>query len=509
LWVALFGVGLTFFRPVPAGVWHDDGVYLLIGKALSEGQGLSYLGVVGEPSAVKFPPGYSVLLAVLWWIFGSLRSVTIAAVLLNFAFLATAGVALAWALHRTAKLSRWVAVGLSLLAFFSADVWRAALVPLSEPLFLMFALGALALWPGEGRRSAGRRTLMLAVVLTLAVLTRSAGLAVVLGFGVALVLTHGWRRAALSVTPGVAAIVGWWAFASSRSADIPVGMRDVLGPYGGWLIRQVTEAPGTFLEVLPAQALTLLGRTASLLLPGVYGGWLWAAAVPVAVLAVVGSVVLYRRLPPVPWVIGAYAAMLLLWPFVDRRLIVPLHPLLVVSVGVGVLELADRWTKLSARRVIWTVGFLWMGLSVSVSASRAARGWAVAGYQLRAGRLAGALEALEQTAPRDAVVGAPEFWAALHLHGGWPVTPSALFTPRTEDEEVPVWGTPGEQLDLWWTAGVNHLLLEQGGKIHGEALNLLEASCPGDVLILARMDAQMLVRLQWDADCVRELGLEG
>jgi len=111
------------------------------------------------------------------------------------------------------------------------------------------------------------------------------------------------------------------------------------------------------------------------------------------------------------------------------------------------------------------------------------------------------VESLKATAPADAVVGAPEFWAALHLHGGWASAPSARFTPRAEDEASPVWGTPLQQIALWKDVGMDHLLLEQGGQINGDALNLIEQRCPGSVRILARMPPQMLVRLDWDEAC--------
>jgi hypothetical protein len=180
----------------------------------------------------------------------------------------------------------------------------------------------------------------------------------------------------------------------------------------------------------------------------------------------------------------------------------------VVAVCVGAVEGGRKLVDLRARRVLGAAVFLWVGAYVVASAARDARGWAVAGYRLRASRLAAAVEALAKTAPADAVVGAPEFWAALHLHGGWEATPSARFTPRAEDEATPVWGTPGQQLSLWWNAGVDHLLLEQGGLVHGAALDLLEERCPGSVRILARMPPQMLLRLTWDVDCARALGLE-
>jgi hypothetical protein len=65
-----------------------------------------------------------------------------------------------------------------------------------------------------------------------------------------------------------------------------------------------------------------------------------------------------------------------------------------------------------------------------------------------------------------------------------------------------------EQLQLWWDAGIDHVLLEEGGVVHGDALNLLEERCPGTVGILARMPPQILVRVAWDGSCASSLGLD-
>ncbi len=509
LGLGLLGVGLSFWRPVPAGVWHDDGVYMLIGQALGHGQGLRYVGVPGSPPAVKFPPGYPLVLAVLWRALGDVGPVTLAAGLLNLVFVAGAGALFGWALHRGAGLGSATAVGVAALAFASADVWRYALVPLSEPMFIALAAGTLAAWVRAGRPGDRRGSALLAVLLVGAVLTRSAGVALVAGFAVALLVRRGPLVAAAVCAPALAAAVGWGAWASARAAEVPEGLRDVLGPYGGWLGGQLTRAPGAFLAAFPGQVRGVFERVFALLLPGATGWVLWVAAVPVAVLAAGGLLRLARTLPPVPWVVLTYLAMLLLWPFVDRRLVAPVHPWIVVAVCVGALEAGRRVTRDGARRVLGAAVFAWVGAYTVVSAARDARGWAVAGYRLRAGRLAAAVETLSKTAPPGAVVGAPEFWAALHLHGGWSVVPSARFTPRSEDETAPVWGTPLEQLALWWDAGVTHVLLEQGGIVHGAALDLLEKRCPGTVRILARMPPQMLVALGWDEACARTVGLVG
>jgi hypothetical protein len=505
----LLAVGVSFWRPVPAGVWHDDGVYLVIGKSVSEGTGLRYAGVPGAVPAVKFPPAYPAALAVLWEVFGSLRGVTLAAVALNLLLLALAGSLVALSVYRSGVLSMRGSVALGGLAFASAEVWRSALVPLSEALFIALLGGAVAAWGWASREGDRRGSVVLALVLVAAVLTRSAAVAVVAGIAVALARARGIRVASIVVAPAVLTAVGWGAWASTRARLIPEGLRDVLGPYLGWLANQLIEAPGAFLEALPGHGLMVLERVMTLLLPGLPVPWLWVAVVPVALLALVGAADLSRRLPPVPWILAAYLGMLLLWPFVDRRLVAPVHPLAVVSVGVGLHAVWRRVEHRRLRLAVAGLGFAWVMLLTSVTASRAARGWAVAGYQLRSERLAAAVEALDRTSGPEIVVGAPEFWAGLHLHGGWQTVPSARFKPRGEEETSPVWGSPVDQLDIWWGAGVDHVLLEQGGQIHGDALNLLEETCPGVVNILALMPPQLLVRLTWDADCARSLGLSG
>jgi hypothetical protein len=512
--LGLLGVGLSFWRPVPAGVWHDDGVYMVVGQALSQGDGLRYAGVPGEVPAVKFPPLYSALLAVLWAVLGSVGPVTLAAELLNLVLVAAAGGVTAWALHEGAGLRRREAIGLAAVAFVSADVWRPALIPLSEPLFLLLASAAFMVWSRASRPGDSKGASLLAALLAAAVLTRTAGLAVVAGFGVALLVRRGPRAAAAVVAPPLLAAFAWGAWASSRAEAIPEGLRDVLGPYGGWLAGQIAGAPGAFVAALPTHASAVAGWVLALLVPGLTGPWLWVAGIPLGLVALAGGWSLGRRLPPLPWVALAYLAMLVVWPYVDRRLVAPLHPWMVTTVGVGALDAARRLRASAApaasriRHALGAAAFVWVVAYASVTASRASREWAVGAYRMRAGWLAAAVEALEKTAPPTAVVGAPEFWAALHLHGGWASAPSARFTPRAEDEASPVWGTREQQLALWWEVGIDHLLLEEGRRIHGEALDLLEARCPGSVRLLAEMPPQILVRLTWDAGCAARLGLK-
>jgi hypothetical protein len=240
--------------------------------------------------------------------------------------------------------------------------------------------------------------------------------------------------------------------------------------------------------------------------PGVRGWWLVPAALPVLAVGVWGLARLVRSFPPVAWMVAAYVAMLLVWPFIDGRLVSPLHPWMVAAVAAGLIDVVGRVPE-RARRVVGAAAVVWVGAYATVTASRAAGDWDTAGYHIRAGRLANAVEALDRTTPSSAVVGAPEFWPAVILHSGRSAVPSARFTPRSEEKATPVWGTPKQQLRIWWQYRVDHVLLEQNGLIHGDALNLLEETCPGSAMIVARMPAQMLVELRWNEVCAAKLGL--
>ena len=524
LGLGLFGVGIASWRPVPAGIWHDDGVYMLIGKALAGGHGFVYDGVSGTPPATKFPPGYPLALAAIWTLTRSIGMATLAATFLNMGLLSAAGALFGRMLHRTVGLSVGLSLTIAAMGFASTDVVRTALTPLSEPLFLFLLVLTLAQWPRvtaaiEGSRAVGREpeafatssgvqwTMLVipAGCLLALVATRSAGLAVVLAFGAALLLPRPsivrLESTALVTGPALLFLFGWGRWSRAATAQIPEGARDLLGSYQGWLADQAFSAPAVFLTDLPSHALGVLGRAIALLVPVLVGTPMWIIGGTLLALAAIGTVELIRRVPPVGWLILSYLVMLLLWPYLDRRLLVPLHPLVLCAIAVGGLGIIERISSTAVRNIVFGAAAVWVLGYATETAYRVADGWHTAPYRVRAENLAAAVEAMNRTVPKDAILGAPEYWAALHLHGGWTTAPSTRFDPRSMDPEAPVWGTPEEQLALWRDTGIDHLLLEQGGQLHGAALNQLEQECPGSVVVLARMRVAMVVKLDWASTC--------
>jgi len=59
-------VALWASSPYAVGVFHDDGVYAILGKSIATGQGYRFLHLPGAPAATHYPPGFPLLLALVW-----------------------------------------------------------------------------------------------------------------------------------------------------------------------------------------------------------------------------------------------------------------------------------------------------------------------------------------------------------------------------------------------------------------------------------------------------------
>src|SRR5689334_11131487 len=59
-------VAASLVAPYPVGIFHDDGVYLVLAKSIASGNGYRYLHLPGAPIATHYPPVYPLLLAALW-----------------------------------------------------------------------------------------------------------------------------------------------------------------------------------------------------------------------------------------------------------------------------------------------------------------------------------------------------------------------------------------------------------------------------------------------------------
>jgi hypothetical protein len=97
--VAVVHVLLRLSAGFLVGALNDDGVYVVLGKAIAQGEGYRSIHLVGAPVQVRYPPGFPLLLAVPWALGGSLGAVRATVAVTNL--LATAGAAsLVWWIGR-------------------------------------------------------------------------------------------------------------------------------------------------------------------------------------------------------------------------------------------------------------------------------------------------------------------------------------------------------------------------------------------------------------------------
>ena len=503
----LLAVGVAVWEPLPPGIWNDDGVYVLLGRSLAQGHGLRYMGIPGAPLAPKFPALFSLLLGSIWLVFPRFPENVPFLGGVNLVLMALAGGVFATYLRRVLKLSPSVALLATAGIWLSPHLWRVALVPLSEPLFILTLI--LALWAGgraESKKGVGPVLLFL-LAGGCALHTRTLGLAILAAGVLTFLIHHRWRAAFWTGIGTLALFLPWIWWTEWAAVTIPDPLLDTLGPYGPWLMAQIVGHPGEFAHFLFANVGQLLARVLTLLLPGLSAPPLLLALAALPVLGL-GAWELFRRSPILPSALGLSLLLLLIWPFQNIRLLVPFQPFLMLAMGMGFWKLANLWGSPAGLRIpVVVIASGWVVFFGVTSIQRLSDGWATEFYRIRSAALMDAVRAVSEKTPADAVVGAPEMWAGLHLYTGRSVIPSARFRPLSGGG--PVEGTPEEQYELWIEMGVTHILVEDGGRVHGAALDRIDAVCPpGTVQLLDNQPGRFLVALAWDEACQR-LVMEG
>lgn len=498
-------VGLLSWDPTPVGAMHDDGVYALLGRALSQGEGYRFVGIALEPLAPRFPPLYPGVLALLWWVAGDVDTLSKLATGLNLVLAAGAGVLFALYLRDRLGVEPVLAAVATLLAWSYSHLWAAAFVPLSEPLFLAFMVPGLALMArledGEG---GWREVALLVLALTLLTYTRTAGVALAGGAVLGLAVRRRFAEAgAVAVGVGVL-LTPWIVWTRWATATIPVEYRDYFASYSEWLTDRLVADPGGFLGELPAAFVQVTALLSDALLPGQAGPILLGFGTPLLLLALWGFLQLARRSPGAALGAGLYLAMLVVWPFRNPRLAVPFVPLLMAALVFAIVDIRAR-VPVRARPGVLTAAGTVAALVLILAGMRLFGEAGTRPLRIRTTQLVGALEAIEaHTDPGD-VVGAPELWPAVPLYTDRIGVPSARFRPGGEG---PRQGTPQEQYRTWVLTDLEWVVTEAGGRVHGDALDLVEETCPGVLFVPARWGGQALVRVPWDADCRRRLGIE-
>ncbi|MDP2054298.1 MAG: hypothetical protein Q8L75_11730, partial [Acidobacteriota bacterium] len=182
-----------------AGLYVDDAFYMVLAKALAQGDGFALISSAAQPILPAFPPGFPLLLTpvfaihpqfpdnVLW-----LKAVSVLAML-------GVGLATYWYLARVYAAPRLMAGSVALITVVTpALVFLATSTVMAECAFTLGLLAmALVVERAVAPGSQSHLTIPLAAVLGAAtLLIRSAGIAALVAASLYLVTKRGWRSAA-------------------------------------------------------------------------------------------------------------------------------------------------------------------------------------------------------------------------------------------------------------------------------------------------------------------------
>jgi len=357
------GLALTYWAlqlsiPRVLGAFHDDAVYVALGKAIADGHGYRSIYAVGEPVHLRYPPGLPVILAPLWWIGGSVQRVTALAGTLSV--LVTAGGAgLIWWLARARLgLHPWVALACAVSPFFlDASILYFSL-PISEAYFVLGWAAALELAYRMRERPGFANAALLGFVVAAAVLTRTQAMGVLAGLLVAQAAqrTQG-RHVAMFVVAAVLPLAAWaWWHGRMVSAG-PISTQPDEASYLSWIPLQHPERlPSVAAAALRVTWPVYWDQFARYLTEVKPLGVLLLAAW--SILGAAGGALLGRAHAALTLTLAANAAVVLLWPWPQDRLLLPLLPFAGLLVAAAVHGAVGRVVARVRMAAYTTLGLL-------------------------------------------------------------------------------------------------------------------------------------------------------
>ena len=187
----------------PAGVFQDDGIYVILGKALASGEGYRYLNLPGAPYATHYPPGYPLFLAALWKLAPEFPQNVAVFTFANAGLLALAAFGAFGFARNRLGLSALGAGAVAVAGTVSVPVLIFGVFVLSEPLFLALLLLVLPYAERQADEGTWREALFVGLAGGALAMVRSTGMFVVPAFALVLLLRR--RIRTLRSAPSLAA----------------------------------------------------------------------------------------------------------------------------------------------------------------------------------------------------------------------------------------------------------------------------------------------------------------
>lgn len=436
----VFAVLYLVARPLAVGAVQDDGIYMVLARALASGEGYRYIHLPGMPHGTHYPPGYPALLAILWRLWPSFPQNVALFQLANVLCAAIAAGALV-ALAGRAGLSLRASVGAALAGFLMLPALVVVSPLMSEPLWLAITLPLLLAVDRYVTGDTGdvATAALLGAWAAASALVRTQSVVILGVFVLLLVARRRWRPAIAAGAAGTVLLLPWLLWVRAHRGELPPMLEGKYGSYAVWLA-DGWAAAGPSLFIVSARR--NLGEITSLLgwvtaPPGAPGAIIALLALAVIALLVWGSLALARRMPVLVAFTWLYLGIVVVWPFPPHRFLWSVWPLLVLLVAAGIRAAATALAPETRRplRLAATTAALLVAAGAAAHTAQAYRRRTFETYQATGlYRLQSAVQWVAGHVPPGAIV-ASDDETAVFLYTGRRAVPTDAFTAITRMTE--------------------------------------------------------------------------
>jgi len=343
--IAVIYLAASISTAMLVGAWNDDGVYTVLGKSLAEGHGYRSLHLVGDPVQVKYPPGFPVVLALLWRLTGSVDGVQRAVSLLHPIVIGIVAGLLWWLGRARFQVPRILLAALVIAPLLLDASIQYFTIPLSEPWFMLGWAAVLVSWYSPSRRGV-EPSITAALLASITTLFRTQAIVLVVG-----VLAAVWLRKrtathrAIVTLAAIVPLVAWKLLHARMIRRGPVADLPDEGGYLQWFAGSgVVQSFKAIAMGVATNAAKYLEQLGPYLIEHATAGR-FLVAVLLLVLLVSALAALRRYLFLAGSALGGIS-IVLLWPFAQDRLLLSTLPFLGLAACVTLERLQvvrSRW----------------------------------------------------------------------------------------------------------------------------------------------------------------------